>query len=76
MKKFKNTEGHYLYIGYSREILSLYKNMRDKTELYPVFVQLPKVKDGKRYGIVARNQFFTIITAETCLELIVEEGFC
>lgn len=64
-----------LYVGTTREIRSLYKNLGTKTNTFPRFTDAPTLCDGRMYGIhVDEDGEYKVLDADTCLAVLVEEG--
>ncbi len=64
-----------LYVGTTREIRSLYRNLGTKTNAFPRFADAPILCDNRMYGIhVNEDGQYKVLDADTCLAVLVEEG--
>jgi hypothetical protein len=62
-----------LYVGSAREIRSLYKNLGQKTNMFPRFVDEPTLREDQMYGIhVQEDGQYVILNASSCLKVIID----
>ena len=79
MKQYNLKEGK-LFTGTAREILSLYRNYRERELADFVFANYPKMNMSKNYGLLitdfdeieerAVEPYMTVLNASTVLELL------
>ena len=79
MKQYNLKEGK-LFIGTAREILSLYRNYRERELADFVFANYPKMNMSKNYGLLITDfdeieahevaPYMTVLNASTVLELL------
>lgn len=74
IKKFEIEEYGELYVGSAREIRLLYKNLGQKTNAFPRFVDEPTLREDQMYGIhVQEDGQYVILNASSCLQVIVNQ---
>lgn len=74
MKKFTFNEYGELFVGTTREIRSLYKNLARKTNAFPRFVDMPILREDRMYGIhVEEDGEYTVLNASTVLATLLAE---
>ena len=79
MKQYNLKEGK-LFTGTAREILSLYRNYRERELADYVFTSYPKMNMSRNYGLLitdfdeieerAVEPYMTVLNASTVLELL------
>lgn len=75
MRMYEFSDYGTLYVGTTREICSLYKNLRTKTNARPRFTGEVTLCDDRMYGIhVDEDGQYKVLDADTCLTVLVEEG--
>lgn len=74
MRMYEFTDYGILYVGTTREIRSLYKNLRTKTNACPRFVDEPILCDDRMCGIhIDEEGWYNVLDADACLAKLIEE---